>query len=145
MLKRGMSLVLCLCMALTVTQGCGGSKGAAELEFAQNTLKALVAGDPAADQAIAWESFQAQGVNMGQIYSSMPNETGKAAMRSSFLTAFASTAKQSGVNFESVEDWKVEKQEGDKTFVSAVGPSGKFTLTVAIVNGALKITGYTMG
>lgn len=147
------SLLVVGCLALVGLAGCGGNKvqsgeaGAlpanpvSDIEFAKANFVSLTEGESAVESSLDWDNFQSSGVNVGEIYAKMPDETQKAAFRASFIQGFSKSFKDTGAQASDVSNWRVESETPDKTVVVGTIANGKtIAVTVSKSGGAQKMS-----
>lgn len=103
-----------------------------DVDFAKTNFTALTEGDTTMQTALDWDNFKSSGINVGEIYAKMPDETQKSAFRESFIAGFSKSFKDSGARASDVSNWRVETESPAQTVVIGTAASGK---TIAITVG----------
>ncbi len=117
------------------------AKTISAVEFAKTNFTALTEGDTSVQSALDWDNFKSAGVNVGEIYAKMPNETEKAAFRQSFIESFSKSFKSSGARASDVSNWRIETETPTQTVVIGSATSGKtIAVTLSKTGGEQKMT-----
>ncbi|HEX5708113.1 MAG TPA: hypothetical protein VFX96_12500 [Pyrinomonadaceae bacterium] len=104
--------------------------------FAETAFKSLTSGDSSAEWMVDWDSFRVADVDVGSQYRAMPGDTAKGAFRTSFISTFANSFKQTGAQLTDVSGWKEQSRAGDTTTVVGKIRNGKsIRLTVTHKDG----------
>lgn len=107
-----------------------------DVDFAKTNFTALTEGDTSAQTSLDWDNFKSSGINIGEIYAKMPDETQKAAFRKSFIESFSKSFKDSGARASDVSNWRIETEAPTQTIVLGTSTSGKTIAITVNKNGA---------
>lgn len=120
MIIAGLMSVLC------IISGCMGREG--EVQFARRALYGLCAGKQKTEGLIAWERFQAMGVDVGTAYSQLRSIKEKADYRKAFFYNLSYAFKASKGRLSDFTNWQVKNRGVDTATVSVDTFSGKVLL-----------------
>jgi len=147
-MKKMWTLTLCFYAILMVLSGCsknsGSSAGPAssvtpvvspanDVKVAKSAFTLLVNGDQAVANMIYWEKFQVVGMDVGTMYSKMPNDAQKKGFRNGFISSFSSSYKKSGATAASLSKWRIKTHTAAQSVVIA-DTLKKTTLSITVVN-----------
>ena len=151
--KISKNLLLAVCaLALIGVTGCGNktaagtassvpANGLSDTEFAKTNFTSLTEGETSVESAIDWDNFQSSGINVGEIYAKMPDETQKSAFRKSFIESFSKSFKGSGAKASDVSNWRVETESPAQSVILGTATSGKtIAITINKNGGAQKMS-----
>jgi hypothetical protein len=106
-----------------------------DVKFCRTLFRQLVDGKPAAQQHIAWETFQAIGKNIGEEYQALQDGYQRTKYQVAFVENFAKGFRQSGAAFEDFKNWRMYARGDDATIVAADYPNTAGTLLFHVTRG----------
>lgn len=101
-------------------------------DFGRDTFQALAQGRLSARGAIDWASFTAVGIDVGQVYRSLPAPKQRAAYEREFIASFAKGFEEMGGRIEDFQRWRVIEQTEQHMIVAADVPSKRKTLLLRL-------------
>ncbi len=90
-----------------------------DIIFSRRVFAGLVKGRTSVQKMIDWEDFQAVGLDVGEVYSGLPDEKEKADYKNSFIDKFSLGFRQVGGNFKAFVNWRVYDRQGRLCRVAA--------------------------
>lgn len=126
MKRNNLMIITALVSAVCIISGCMGREG--EVQFARRVLSGLCSGKQKVESSIAWERFQAMGVDVGKAYSQLRSTGEKSDYRKAFFYNLSYAFKASKGRFSDFTNWQVKNSYADTATVSADTPLGKVLL-----------------
>lgn len=125
MKRKNLMIIAGLMSALCII-GCMGRED--EVQFARRVLSGLCSGKQKVESSIAWERFQAMGVDVGRAYSQLRSIGEKSDYRKAFFYNLSYAFKASKGRLPDFTNWQVKSSYADTAVVSVDTPSGKVLL-----------------
>lgn len=139
MKRKGLMIVAGLMSALCII-GCMGREG--EVQFARRALYGLCSGKQKTQGLIAWERFQAMGIDVGKAYSQLMSAKEKADYRKAFFYNLSYAFEASKGRLSDFTNWQVKDRGMDTATVAVDTPSGKVLLmTLSNTGGRQRLIG----
>ena len=79
-----------------------------DVRLCRGIFARLAKGDPSVRNAIAWERFQAEDVNVGATYAGLPSPQEQLGYQQAFIRAFAAGFQHEGGRVGAFTHWRVE-------------------------------------
>ena len=90
-----------------------------DINFSRRIFTGLIKGNSSVQRLIDWPGFKAVGVDVGQAYSTLPNDKERADYRRAFIEKFSSGFRQTGADSKSFTNWRIYDNKGEFTVVAA--------------------------
>jgi hypothetical protein len=117
------------------------SSGKSEVRLCQQVFLGLLTGRQSVENFLDWENIKVIGLNVGKLYSSLPDEKQKADYRKAFFKSLSVSFKKAGGRPELYTNWRIKGKNGSETIVAADYIDKAKTLLFTLVqNGRKKIT-----
>ena len=147
-MRKSILILLCICGLLFM--GCKGTKQStsaggpqkSDVDFAKQTFQLLADGSDDAADMIDWENFKTMGLDVGEQYKKVDNDSSRDNFRKSFIKGFSNSFKSSGGNISTATNWREQSKDANATVVAVDSPNGKTLLiTVTHPNGQQMVSG----
>ncbi|MES2996257.1 MAG: hypothetical protein V4733_05540 [Verrucomicrobiota bacterium] len=117
---------------------------AGDTTFAKNAFSSLAKGEAAAAAMLDWNTLTIFGRNLGAEYAEITSEVEKEKYRTTFISNFATSFRESGGNINALANWRVVHHDTMKTEVAADSANGVLTIVVMNKDGVDKVVSLNL-